>query len=198
MKIRAERVPDVQQPAVPRGDDDDVALVRRRVADVAAGRGDHVPAVEVERGGDLLVARQLRDPAPPDCVTGLDRELLDQPVRRRGVDPLAAGVGDRCRRRDLRRAGPMGVPGRRPAPEDFPARRVDRERDPVGGRDEECVVGRAADLDAVQIDRGGVDRARQLHLLADQRPDVRSRDSGRLRVVVAAARVKAEARPVVT
>ena len=192
----AEGVPDVQQPAVLRADDDDVSLVRRRVADVAAGRGDHVTAVEVERGGDLLELRQLRDRSAPDGMAGRDRQLLDPPVGRGGVDPLAAGIGNRSRRRDLRRAGPAGVTRRCPAPEDVPARCVDCERDPVGGRDEERVVGRPVDGNAVQVDRGGVDRAGQVNLLASQRADVRRRDPGRMRVVVAAACVPAEARPV--
>jgi hypothetical protein len=86
---------------------------------------------------------------------------------------------------------------RRPAPEDLAVRSVDRERDPVGRRDEERVVGRAVDRDAVEVDRGGVDRARQVDLLADERADVRGRDPGRVRIVVTAARVPAEARPVV-
>ena len=183
----AEGVPDVQQPAVLRADDDDVSLVRRRVADVTAGRGDHVTAVEVERGGDLLELRQLRDRSAPDGMTGRDRQLLDPPVGRGGVDPLAAGIGNGSRRGDLRRAGPARVTRRCPAPEDVPARRVDRERDPVGGRDEERVVGRPVDRHAVQVDRGGVDRARQVNLLASQRAHVRRRDPGRMRVVVAAA-----------
>jgi hypothetical protein len=59
-------------------------------------------------------------------------------------------------------------------------------------------VGRAADLDAVQVDGGGVDRPREVNLLADERAYVRGRDPGRLRIVVAAAGVPAEARPVVT
>src|SRR6476660_9089844 len=62
----AEGVPDVQQPAVLRPHHDDVSLVRRSVADVAAGRGDHLTAVEVERGSDLLELRQLRDRSAPD------------------------------------------------------------------------------------------------------------------------------------
>jgi hypothetical protein len=52
------------------------------------------------------------------------------------------------------------------------------------------------DRDGVEIDRRGIDRAREPDLLADERPDVRGGDPGRLRVVVAAAGVPAEAGPV--
>jgi hypothetical protein len=92
----------------------------------------------------------------------------------------------------------VGVARRRPAPEDVPVRGVDRQRDPVGGRDEERVVRRAVDGDAVQVDRGGIDRAGQVDLLANERAHVRRRDPGRVRVVVRAARVPAEPRPVGT
>ena len=196
VRAGAERVPDVQEPAVPGGDDDYVPLVGRCVADVAAGRGDDVPAGEVERGGDLLARGQLRDQAPPAGVTGRNRELLDPSVRRRRVDPPAAGIGNRSGGRDLRRARPVGVARRGPTPQDLPVRRVDRERDPVGRRHEERVVGRAADRDATEVDRRGVDRSREPDLLPPQRADVRGRDPGRVRVVVAAARVPAEAGPV--
>jgi hypothetical protein len=125
-----------------------------------------------------------------------DRELLDPPVRRRRVDPRTARVSDRRRGRDLRRARPARVAGWRPAPEDLPARSIDRERDPVRRRDEECVVRRPVDRDAVEVDRRGVDRSRQTDLLAAQRADVRRGDPGRERIVAAAARVPAEAGPV--
>src|SRR5581483_10021397 len=42
--VRAERVPDVQELAARGVEDRDVALVRRRIADVAARRRDHVAA----------------------------------------------------------------------------------------------------------------------------------------------------------
>jgi hypothetical protein len=85
---------------------------------------------------------------------------------------------------------------RRVLPEDPAARRVDRERDPVRRRQEERVVRRVVDGDAVQVDQGSVDGARQPDLLPAQRRDVRAGDAGCVRVVVAAARVPAEARPV--
>ena len=59
--------------APPRADDRDVALVGRRVADVAAGRRDHVPVREVERRRDLLARRQLRDRHAPRAVAVRDR-----------------------------------------------------------------------------------------------------------------------------
>jgi hypothetical protein len=129
-------------------------------------------------------------------MAGSDRELLDPPVRRRGVDPLAAGVGDRRRRRDLVRTGPLGIAGRLPLPEDASVVGVDRKRDPVGRGEEERVVGCAVDRDAVQVDRRGVGRAGQVDLLAGERADVRRGDPGRVRIVVRAARVPAEAGPV--
>jgi hypothetical protein len=49
----------------------------------------------------------------------------------------------------------------------------------------------------VEIDRRRVDRARQVNLLARERADVGGRDPGGIRVVVAAARIPAEACPVV-
>jgi hypothetical protein len=90
----------------------------------------------------------------------------------------------------------VGVARRRPAPQDLPVRRVDREGDPVRRRDEEGVVRRAADRDAVQVDRRGVGRARQMNLLANERADVRGCDPGRVRIVARAPRVPTEARPV--
>jgi hypothetical protein len=59
-------------------------------------------------------------------------------------------------------------------------------------------VRRAADRYAVEVDRGGVDRARQSDLLANERARVRRGDSGRVRIVVAAPGVPAEPCPVVT
>jgi hypothetical protein len=58
-------------------------------------------------------------------------------------------------------------------------------------------VRRAADRDAVQVDRGGVDGAGQPDLLSGEGTGVRRRDPGRIRVVVAPAGIPAEARPVV-
>ena len=48
-----------------RRDERHVPLVRLRVADVPAGRRDHVPAVVVERRGDLLARREFRDRGAP-------------------------------------------------------------------------------------------------------------------------------------
>ena len=111
--VGAERVPDVQQRAARRVDHGHMALVRRRVADVAAGGGDHVPLLEVQGRGDLLARRQPRDRDGPHGVAVRDRELRDRPARRRGVDGGAARIRDRRRRRDLRRAGPRRVARRR-------------------------------------------------------------------------------------
>ena len=95
----------------------DVPLVRRRVADVAAGRRDHEAARDVQRRGELLVRRVARDRGRPEHLAVGDAQLADPPVRGGGVDRRAVGRRGRRRVRDLRRAGVRRVRRRREAPE---------------------------------------------------------------------------------
>ena len=194
--VGAERVPDVQQLAAARVDDGDVPLVRRLVADVAAGRREHVPVREVEGRRDLLARGQQRDRPAPQHVTVRDAQLLDPPVGRRRVDRRAAGVGDRCRGRDAIAAGPRRVARRRVAPQPAARRRVDRLGLPVRRRHEEDVVRLPADAYVVEVDRRRVDRAVEPHALPPQVRDVLRRDPGRSRPAVRAHRDEAEHAPV--
>ena len=176
---------------------DDVALVGRRVADVAAGRRDHEPVREVQRGRDLLALRQQRDRGRPDLASVGNRELADPPVGPGRVEEAPARIRDRCRGRDPVRAGPRCVTRGHIAPEDAAGGRVDGHRLPIGRRDEERVVPRAADHDAVQEDRRGVGRAVELDALALQLSRVRGGDARRVRRGARAGSVVAEPCPVV-
>ena len=94
--VRAERVPDADDVAVRGIEGHDVALVRRRVADVAVGRGDHEPVREVERRGELLVRRVAGDRGRPEHLAVRDRELPDARRRARRRRSLRGRVGDRA------------------------------------------------------------------------------------------------------
>ena len=83
--VRAERVPDVRDPAGLLGHRHDMSLVRRCVADVAAGGREHEPARHVERRGDLLVCRIAGDRRRPEHLAVGEPELADAPVGRRRV-----------------------------------------------------------------------------------------------------------------
>ena len=72
--VATERVPDVDDPAGLRRDRDDVALIRRRVADVAAGPDQHQAARIVERRRDLFPLGELRDRDRPARLLPAVRE----------------------------------------------------------------------------------------------------------------------------
>ena len=78
--VAAERVPDVDDLPGLLGHRHDVALVRRRVADVAAGRHDHEAARDVDRRGHLLVGRVERDRRRPQHLAVGDAELPHQTI----------------------------------------------------------------------------------------------------------------------
>ena len=198
--VGAERVEDPQQPPAGAFDEDHVALVGRAVAEVAAGGGDDVRTVDVERGAELLVDRFEGDPHRPGAFAVLaavgERELVDQAVRRGRVHEQSIGVGERARDRDLRAAGPPAVAGRRERPQDLAAVGVDRDGPAVGGRDHDHVVDGAVDGHAVQVDRRGVDGPRQRDGDVAQVGDVGAGDAGGEFADVAALRIQAELRPV--
>ena len=125
-----------------------------------------------------------------------DRQLVDEAVRRGRVDVAGGDVGDRAGRRDLRAARPGRDAGRREAPELAAAVRVDRERDPVGRRDEDRVVRGAADRRVVHVDRGVVSCSREGDGAKLQVPDVRGGDPRREVGRIRALRVQAELGPV--
>ena len=64
----------------------DVALVRRGVADVAARRHEHEAAREVERRRELLVRRVAGHARRPQHLPVGDAQLADPAVGRRGID----------------------------------------------------------------------------------------------------------------
>ena len=179
--VGAQRVPDRHDAPARAVDERDVALIRRRIAVIAAGRDDEVRPVEVERRRELLVRGVVRHRSRPtgDDPSAAHRELVDLAVGGRRVQELVVGVDGRRRRGDLRAAGPARVSGRREGPQDRPAVRINRERAAVGRRHEGDVVRAAGDGRLMQVDRGGVDRAGQRDAQAAQMPDVRGGDAGR-------------------
>ena len=152
--VRAERVPDVDDLTARPVDRDDVALVGRRVADVAAGRREHEPARDVERRPELLVGRVARDRDRPAAAGHLGAvgqvELVDDAVGRDGVDVLPVGIRRRRGVRDLGRSLPAVDARRGVRPQDVPAS-VERDRLPVARRHDEA----AADEDRRRVDRAG-------------------------------------------
>ena len=172
-------------------------LVGRRVPDVATGGGQHVAAGEVQRRGELLVGGVLGDlhgPAPARLPAARHGELVDQAVRRRGVDVAPVRVGHRRGVGDPRAALPASDPLRNELPQALAGARLDRERAPVGRRYEEHVAPLPLHAHGVEVDRRAVDRAREAHL-----PPLESADAAqqRARRVVGALGVVAEAGPVV-
>ena len=198
MHVRAEGVPDVNDAATRSVDRDDVPLVGRCVADVAAGPEQDEATREVERGPELLPLRQERHPHGPAASLGSarDRELVHPSVRRRSVDELAVRIGDGGRVRDPVRACQGGVTARREAPEDRAARRVDRDGAPVRRRHEESVVTSSVNLDAAEVDGRRVDGPIERHALAAQPAHVCGRDPGVAWTRVVAGGVVSEASPV--
>ncbi len=119
--VCAERVEHGLEPAAGSADRDDVALVGRYVAEVAAGRRQQVRPVDVQRRAELLVLGFERHPHRPGAFTVFaavgQRELVDQPVGRGGVHVAAVGICQRARDRDLGRASPAPIAGRRERPQ---------------------------------------------------------------------------------
>ncbi len=196
--VRAQRVEDRGDVPGAAVDQHDVALVGRRVAEVAAGRGEEVGAVDVQCRRELLVLGFERHPRRPSCGLRavLDRELVDQSVRRGCVDEAPPRVCERAGGRDLGASRPARVAGRREVPERAPARCVDRERLAVGRRDHDHVVHAAACRHTVQVHGRGVDRARQADLEPAQVRNVGGVDAGAPGGDVAALWVEAELGPV--
>ena len=87
----------------------DVALIRRGVADIAAGDGNDVAPGIVERRRDLLPGRQVGNRSIPELVAVGDGELFDMPIRRGAVDRGAIGVRHRRDIRYARRSGPRAI-----------------------------------------------------------------------------------------
>ncbi len=197
--VRAERVEDRCDVAAFAVDRDDVPLIRRCVADVAARRDDHGGAVDVERGGDLLVRGVARDAHGPRtrAVLGpvFECELVDEPVRRDGVDEAVVGVREWRRVRDLRAAREAAVAGRREGPEDAPAVSVDRERLAVGRRHDDHVVRRTLHRGRMDIDGRRVDGAGERDLLVSQVRHIGGRYSGWLGGGIGALGVQPVLRP---
>src|SRR5262249_40709473 len=112
--LRAERVEHAPQATARAVDQHDMALIRGCGPEVAAGRRDHVRAGDVERRTELLaggVAGHGNRPGARAVLAAVrERELVDQPVGRGGVDEAGAGVDQRAGGRDLRRAGPAAIP----------------------------------------------------------------------------------------
>jgi len=179
-------------------DGDDVPLVGRLIADVAARSDQHEPAREVQRGRELFALRQERDTDGPAAGLGAtgNRELVDESIGRCRVDELAVRVGDRGRVRDPVRTGQGRVPARGETPQDRAGGCVDRERPPVGRRHEEGVVPGPVHRNAAQIDRRGIDRAVEDDALLLELAHVRRRDPSLGRPCVVASRVITEAGPV--
>src|SRR5581483_8937708 len=145
----------------------------------------------------LLARRQARDRDRPACdlATVGQAELVDLPVRRGGVHEAARRVGKGCRVRDPVRARPRRVAGGREAPEGATARRVDGDRLPVAGGDDDDVVAPAVHERAAEVDRRRVDGAVEGHAPALERADVRSGDPCAGGAAARARRGVAEARP---
>ena len=176
-----------------------MALVGGDVADVAAGRRDHVGAVDVQSRAQLLARGVTRDPDRPGpgavlAATG-EREFVDQPIGRSRVDEMAVGIGDRAGVGDLRAARPAPIPRRGEGPQQPAAARVDRDRAPIGGGDHDHVAPRSRHAHAVQVDRRGVNRAGQRDLLRAEFAYIGGGDPGRAVCRVIALRVQAELRP---
>ena len=185
LPVAAERVPDVHELAGRAVDGGHVPLVGRRVADVAAGRRDDQPAVHVERGAELLVGRVTRDRDAPQHAAGRQGQLSDVAVGGGRIDGIAVRVGDGRGGRDLGASGPRGVSGRGEPPANAARGRIEGDRPPVRGRDDD---------EAAHRDRRRVDGAGQCDLPTHEPLHVRVGDPGRRPHAVAGA-VEAEARP---
>ena len=92
--VGAQDVEDVADGARAAVDRDDLALVGRLVAEVAAERRVHPAAVEVQRRGELLPDRLAADDGRPRAGSGLapvgQRQLVDAPVGRGREDEAPA------------------------------------------------------------------------------------------------------------
>ena len=147
---------------------------------------------------DLLVFGFARDAHRPALLLAAvrQRELVDQPVGRRGVDELPIGVRERGGVGDLRAARPARVARRRERPQGPAAVGVDRQRLAVGRGHDDRVVHGAVDEYPVQVDRRRVHGARQRHGALMQPADVRRGDPGEGFADVAALRIEPELGPV--
>ena len=178
-----------------------MSLVGRGIARVAARGRDQAVAREVERGADLLAARQARDPHRPapghHLPPARQRELADLAVRGCGINEPAAPVGDRRGVGDPVRALQRADPGRREGPQPVPVTGVERERAPVArGRDEHVAL-LPLHLDTVEVDGRRVDGPGDRYVLALQVRDVTGRDARARRGGVGARGIEPEAGPVV-
>src|SRR2546423_4383470 len=89
------------------------------------------------------------------------------------------------------------MPGGGEPPQNRSVIGIDRQRLPVGCRNEERIVVAAADANSVQVDRRAIDSSIEGDLLAPHRTDVRSSDSRRVTRGARSSRVPPEARPIV-